>query len=125
MDETTKKALNDFILEVIEGARTATNFAIEQTPLLVQEWIHWHISLAIFTFVVVLFAILTGALLMRAATKKSWGEGVPFAQGLGGVLIFFFLLVGSPGWGPVILYGVKAYVAPRVFLVETLIHLVR
>lgn len=41
MTPETKQALEAFVLQIIDAAKTGATWTAEQTPLLVQEWLKW------------------------------------------------------------------------------------
>lgn len=122
MDEATKKALNEFVQQMITAAQTGAQWTADQAPLLVQEWLRWQLVSSILYAMVL---ILIGAVLLYATVKmirggkdKDYYMPGPLFTGIGAVFVFV------PAFGH-IMQAVKVYVAPRVVVIEQFIHLVR
>lgn len=138
MNETTKQALEAFLQRTVQTANAAADFTVEQTPLLVQEWLRWQIIDGI--FVIFLWAIVVGAgwvtfnLVVKdvraddARRTKEYGrqynseDGITFAKAVRLVVVSVLsvIVLGVNGW-PIL----KVVVAPRVVIAEKLLELVK
>jgi hypothetical protein len=121
MDEATKQALNAFVQKMIASAEQAGSFAVEQTPLLVQEWLRWQlwesVLIAVAAFVVaVVLAVITRRLLYR----DDWDDFMPFQilAGIGAVIASGVAFQHAA-------LALKVFVAPRVVILEKFMDLVR
>jgi hypothetical protein len=120
MDEQTKQALNDFIQKAITAADSTAQFAIEQAPLLVQEYLARAIFRGIFDVLlgVVLAALAVAAIRLSVTWGKDYEtEGLAVISGVVG-------LVASIG-SAVLFFGglydaLSVYIAPRVYVMEQL-----
>lgn len=52
MSPETQKALEAFVMQIIEAAKSGAAWTSEQTPLLVQEWLQWQLTSALMTLII-------------------------------------------------------------------------
>jgi hypothetical protein len=118
MTDETKKALEAFVLQMIDAAKSGASWTAEQAPILVQEWLRWQLVEAI----IIIVTLTIGSVLFGAIAKHYWHDiddnPVPF----------FALLAGIILWVPLffnILALAKVLVAPRVVVFEKFMELVK
>lgn len=122
---TTTEQLNQILTFLNDGMRSATDWTLQQAPLVAQELIHYTIVVGIIAFVIaaVLVVIFTGAYMValvsgRRAEKR--GEDCAFAMtaAFGGFVFISAVVltcgIASNYVGP----AIKAHLAPRVFLLD-------
>ena len=116
------------IMDFLEtGVKSATEFTVEQTPLLVQEIITWHITMGIlsivgFLLISVISFFFFGWLIKKVCDSDNEDES-------GGYI--FLILVNSTlfvsSFVSVVTYcipALKAWIAPRLFLIEYVSNLI-
>lgn len=124
MDETTQKALNEFVQQVISAAQTGAQWTAEQAPLVVQEWLQWQLTEALLLgclgVVVLVFAA-------AAAYRAARWSGDYETEGLAvitGVVAAISIAAGAT-LSSHFLVALKVYVAPRVVVLEKFAELVK
>lgn len=124
MTPETKQALEAFVLQIIDAAKTGATWTAEQTPLLVQEWLRWQLAEASIILVFGLLAIAFAVYWIR--NVNWWLEADDPAPLIGGgvvaILGGIFALVTVPVATITI---AKVLVAPRVVVFEKFIELVK
>ncbi len=126
MDEQLKEQLT----EVLGAANGAKDFAIEQLPLVAQEFIAWEfwgsVGMATISGVIALLALVASVLLWRKANEYD-RKGDSAAEGIS--LLFFvaaFAFIGASLCSLIDTYhAARVSVAPRVVLIEKLSELVK
>jgi heme/copper-type cytochrome/quinol oxidase subunit 2 len=117
MDEATKQALNAFVLQTLDIAKTASAWTAEQAPILVQEWLRWQMFAAwgwAFVFAVVTGVIATLAVFCWRQHREDPGSDyVIGATVLSVATVVPFAI--SVAW---VFDAVKVLVAPRVVVLE-------
>lgn len=123
----TKNILNEFLQELLNGVRDAGAFVKEQLPLVLQEYVTWGIVQG------VLMAIIGGIMMFiawRMWSRWAWPNIKQDEEdGMGYIMAMVFLGLPLAGGGGLllcegVLSGIKALVAPRVYLLEELSKLV-
>ncbi len=110
--------------------KDATEFAKEQAPLVVQEFLEWEILLGTFYGVLVLFITLTVGVLLHKAFKTLTREQVRISDMevnicLAQISVAVLMAVTLIPTVPAAMSGLKAYVAPRVVVLEQVKQWVR
>lgn len=121
MSEETKKALEAFVLQVIDAARTGAQWTSDQAPLLVQEWLTWQAADSIIW--IVLGLILLGISFaffrkIKAAVAGTSDDGCQWFMLLPGSVGFVFAVANT-------LDLVKVLVAPRLVVFEKFVELIK
>lgn len=122
---TTTEQLNQILTFLNDGMRSATDWTLQQAPLVAQELIHYTIVVGIIAVVIAAVLVVIFALLYAIAMVDAWrsekrGEieaFVPVVVMCGGVFVLATLVtcgIASDYVGP----AIKAKVAPRVFLLD-------
>lgn len=124
MSDPTKQALEQFVLQIIEAAKSGAEWTSIQTPLLVQEWLRWQLAEASIHLLLGVVALVVALWATRRAYRADWdlgpsvdNLGMAFLGGMG-----FFL---SP---KIIVNGLiiaKVLVAPRVVVFEKFMDLLK
>jgi hypothetical protein len=135
MTDATKQALEAFVLQIVEAAKTGASWTAEQTPILVQEWLRWQLAESVIWLVIPLFIIIIilsfgwkiiPALVRANAYESSRDEDYTIAQTVGGiissVIACIIMLVGV---FPAIMQLTKVLVAPRVVVFEKFVELIK
>lgn len=124
MTDETKRALEAFVLQIIDAAKSGAQWTAEQTPLLVQEWLRWQLAENVihlfFAFIGVIFTVWW---LKRA--KKFLEEDNPIGFIGGGVAALFGAMCGVAIIPVAIESIIKILVAPRVVVFEKFIELIK
>jgi hypothetical protein len=149
MDEATKQALNQFVQDIVKGAQATAHFAVEQTPLVVQEWLNW-----IFWSNLINGLLGIGVILFLAYLAFLWAPNVAYtlsynsaksspyclkeaqcgAAGIesknvarlaGGVVWVFVNIFAASATASYLLTALKVVVAPRVVLLEQFANLLK
>ena len=123
MDEEIKKKMLSYI-EVMEGVvKQGTDFALDQTPLALHEFVAYSRVYSTCYVCVGLLAVAAGLFFAsRAFKKESWPSHQEFPCGMAYGLLAVILLAMV---APCILNGnfdtaVKSWVAPRVLILDKL-----
>ncbi len=125
-------------IELIDWAKQTAqktgDFAAEQTPLFIQEyvsWIFWSNLVTVLIFVVILLTlgILSVVFIIKENNKatKAWDGSFDMAVAIISTIAFTICLAGPfPAFGfPALKESIKAKVAPRVIIVEKISELVK
>lgn len=125
MDETTQKALNEFVQQVISAAQTGAQWTAEQAPLVVQEWLRWQLIEALLLgclgVVVLVFAAAAAYCAYRwSCDYETEGLGI-----IAGAVAAILIAVGATLSSHFLLVALKVYVAPRVVVLEKFAELVK
>lgn len=123
MDETTKNALNAFLVNALELVQDAGKFAGEQIPIVLQEIIRYAIVAEALTIAVCL-CFLTACFFFVKYCYKENTNGRTIAYKCDGVLPWVpTILVGSFSFGFLLASTYQlifVLVAPRLYLLEYL-----
>lgn len=125
MSDETRKALEQFALQIVDAAKAGGQWTTEQAPLLVQEWLRWQLAEAVI-FMVMFTSIATALGLFSKYCWKQYEEGYHYNDwNISGTFLaigcgVFALLTFVP-----LLQVVKVLVAPRVVVLEKFMELVR
>lgn len=120
MSDATKQALEQFVQKMLSGAEQAGEFAVEQAPLLVQEWLRWQVVDNAMALVV--FAALAWAAWRFFRVARRWDDEA--AQVVGCVAAVAAVAAGLAALESMFSL-VKVLVAPRVVVLEKFMELVR
>lgn len=119
-DINVAEKLNSILSWVEETAKTAEAFAIEQTPLYIQELLAWNFWYSLIWFFVGIVLLLIGVNSLRILKRdmdKIVKEDDPLSFGVLAILSVLGLF-----FGPILFFNnfdwLKITVAPRVFLME-------
>lgn len=137
MNEQLQKALADILTMLQQSAETVGGAAQQEIPLLVQEYLRWGFWKAV--IVCLAWVVLTSAVVlignrlrrqMRAdAKEKSYGflDASDLAMGRGLVLLaqFGVFMLGVTSAIDSMLVALQVTVAPRVYLLETVIGAIK
>lgn len=131
MTDTTKQALEAFVLQMIEAAKTGASWTAEQTPLLVQEWLKWQLGEAALLLVICYLGIAFALGWARyfhirhladikenGYARHDWQDGRNLT--LVGSATVFLITTGTFGWTIL-----KVLVAPRVVVFEKFIEVIK
>lgn len=131
MDEQFKAKLLSYMDKVEAGLQKGADFAEQEIPLAIQEWLMW-LAVERFSYAA---AFLGGAIVVGVMARKLWRQDFSVFDAAGGItfrasriaslalwLIFPILMAASFTWA---MSGVKVLVAPRVVLVEEVAKLVK
>lgn len=122
MDETTQKALNEFVQQIISVAQTGAQWTTEQAPLVVQEWLQWQLTEALLLGCLgVVMLVFAPAAAYRAYRWLDETEGLGI---IAGVVALFSMVLGVI-LSSQFLLALKVYVAPRVVVLEKFAELVK
>jgi heme/copper-type cytochrome/quinol oxidase subunit 2 len=130
MSESTKQALEAFVLQVIEAAKNGATWTAEQTPLLVQEWLRWQLweNALYFAFFIILGISLVFLARYSAKRHQEGQEGQRYYDGswmvgiILGTIFACLTVILAASFVPSI---IKILVAPRVVVFEKFIELVK
>lgn len=139
----TTTTINDVVVDILQGAKAvgsdiyqsskatiskAVDFTIEQTPLVVTEFLHWKLAQSIIYFVALLIPVILLLFIARALRKKSESADIPnksrydtdkgdYIIGVWAIRLAALLLLtlNLTFQGLTI---TKILVAPRVYLIE-------
>jgi len=130
-----QETINTVLIDILKGAKDASgeiygaskagiikavDFAQEQAPLVVQEFLAWRFSQAIIYLVVGVIALIALAYLVGKCFSKDWSKetagGSVFMGILFGGIFCAFLMFGCII--PNVETIVKVKVAPRVYVIE-------
>jgi heme/copper-type cytochrome/quinol oxidase subunit 2 len=120
VSEQTKQALEQFVQKMLAGAEQAGAFAVEQTPLLVQEWLRWQLVSSLLMAIVLVVPTLVLLFVGWRYRQSIWEDEHPLP-------VFAFVLSLIPGVAMAvnIIHATKVYIAPRVVILEMFAHLVQ
>ena len=123
MDEELKLKMLEYLQEIEKSAGQVTDFAIEQTPLVIQEFLAWHIAGGVLAIIVSVIGIVVGIVACRLVLRNmAEGQDKALAFMLAGVMTFLpFSIIGCINVAKV----TKAIVAPRVVVLEKISDLVK
>ena|ERR1051326_9199885 len=143
---STNKTINDAVVSILTGVKdagseiytasktaiaSAVDFTVEQTPLVVKEFLHWKMAEAIIWCVIgiAIFSVLYWfnkriQKARDAETKPNSDEhgictGFMWGFKIIGILVLFFMLSGH------VMTIIKIAVAPRVYLIEYVVDAVK
>jgi len=146
---TTKATINDAVIDILHGVKAgsgeiyqasktaitkAVDFTMEQTPLVVNEFLHWKMGEAVFYLVIWSLPAFVVLFIARAFNKRSQSADVPKEDRYKtdqndyailkwvcrGIALIIFMVTLS-NYGPTIM---KIAVAPRVYLIEYVVSTV-
>lgn len=135
MTSETQKALEAFVLQVIDAAKSGASWTAEQTPLLVQEWLRWQLwSTGLISGLGV--ALLIASLAFVVAEYRRDGKEYTSKRGYTNVYDFgdevvrlvpaFFLgFIGLAITGTNLPSFIKVLVAPRVVVFEKFMEIIK
>lgn len=135
MDETTQKALNEFVQQIISAAQTGAQWTVEQAPLVVQEWLRWQMAEAILSSVgslLILGGLWFVALKSVPHLVYAWAasyckeddrDGAKLLGACISIIISF--MVVSIVTFPNILTAFKVWISPRVIVLEKFSELIK
>lgn len=119
MDEATKKALNEFVQTIIAAAQSGAQWTVEQTPILVQEWLTWQLVMWLLWMLIWATPLVLSIVTWKRTLKYSEDADFPIIvlNGLG--LVFFFPMLVCFG------EALKVLIAPRVVVLEKFMELLK
>lgn len=121
MDEQTKQALSEFIRKALEATEKAGEFAVEQAPLVVQEYIARGFAGAAFRAFFSLVLLIMAVLFLQKGISYGNPEKYDHPGVLGLQVGSATLTVVSAVWLYKNAYAaLMIYVAPRVYVIESL-----
>lgn len=126
MNEQTTQLINDILQKGIKAAEVTGNFAIEQTPEVIQQLLAWKFTLSLMSF-------LLGVAIFIAApiiTHKVWHKSRRYYKEQNSYedltpLSLLILVVGMVGIIFIDLTWLKIWIAPKLFLLEYAASLVK
>lgn len=133
MSEQTKQALETFVQKILSLAESSTDFAVEQIPLVVQEWLTWmaveHAMWVVFQLSIPVAAYLlvgkVGRIIYEEEDETKDAEILAITRVIrivaAAVLGTMFGLAAM--WNLTVV--VKVWLAPRVVVLEKFADLVR
>lgn len=124
MSEQTRQALEAYIQKIIALADKTTDFAADQFPLLVQEWLRWYAAESIL-FIVVSIPFVIAPVVIRRRYLRSQSEPSDDDVFGSAVLAFFATVIPFLAFTNNLWALVKVTVAPRVVLVQEFVNLVK
>ena len=129
-----QETVNSILIEMLRGAKDASSeiysaskvgivkavdFAQEQSPLVVQEFLAWRFSQAIIYLVAGVIALVLLGALVKKCFSKDWLRETDGASVVGVIFgIGIFALVLGKAIVPNVETIVKIKVAPRVYVIE-------
>ncbi len=123
MDEELKLKMLEYLQEIEKSAGQVTDFAIEQTPLVIQEFLAWQIACGTLAIIVSVIGIVVGIVACRLVLRK---VETPDEKAFGCFLVAAVTIVPFGILGGTSIAGVtKAVVAPRVVVLEKISDLVK
>lgn len=138
MDEDLKKALLDTLNDARSAAEQGKDFVLEQAPRVVQEYIaYMRIESTILSALLALWVVavlVAWVVVFRRGpywSANATGESTPsagdyaFVRGLGSFLAICFLIMGGLLGGKSVSTCIKAWVAPRVLIIEKAADLIK
>jgi len=111
LEETLAKVLE----KAIELAEKTGEFAMDQAPLLLQEFYMWHIASHIFYFVMFFMIILFGFKIHKMAMKFNEGDFFETPATLGGIIV---IPIGIFGCLVNLHKLIFILVAPKLYIIE-------
>lgn len=134
MDEA-KQVLKEFAMVLLESAREAKDFAMEQAPLVCKEIVYWGIAYHGYHVAVGIFFFILAFILLICRGKEKSFKNVSFEDKYGHLDGSGFLWLGRSFLGVLcVIIGmnwfvhieslIKAYFAPRLFIIEYLMNFV-
>jgi len=126
MNEELQERLMSY-LETLEGAVSSTSdFVIDQAPMYVQEIIHWQIVegiiWSIFFSVIALGLLVINLTKLRSMRRNIHDDGEGWILGV----MVIVLMICSIAFANLFAFqSLKAYIAPRVVIVEQLQKVIR
>lgn len=126
----TNERLSRYLDYLESNMKDATEFAKEQAPLVVQEFLTWEVYQGIIYGTLVLLTITTIAILLHKAFKTLTREQVILTDNEENICFVQILTAAVLGailvlTVPCVMRGLKAYVAPRVVVLEQVKQWVR
>lgn len=121
---STNDIVNSFMTELLEFSKDAGAFAKEQVPLVLQEYVAWGAAEGITLFVLGAALIIGYVYGCRRWALQAADDGESVAAiyiilgGMASIAASFAVFVG-------LMQAMKALIAPRVYLIETLSDLIR
>lgn len=120
MDEQTQQALSAFVQKAIEATEKAGDFAVEQAPLVVQEYIARAILYGVRDALIGAVLLTVGLVLL----PRGWRLANAYATEGAGVFMLIvsvaMTVIGSAGLYLGASLALSVYVAPRVYILEQL-----
>ena len=129
-----QETLNNVLIDMLRGAKDASSeiyaasktgivkavdFAQEQAPLVMQEFLAWRFSQAIIYLIVGVIALALLVGIVKKCLSKDWLSASDGGSLVGGVFgIAIFALVFGTAIVPAVETIVKIKVAPRVYVIE-------
>ena len=137
MNEQLQKALEEFLLKMIDGIEKAGQFTVEQVPDVIQQALTWFALKSGVGFAFGVIALITSILMIRWATKDFWikdNDGLPkinyigerepkferaVAVSAGAILtvVSIIIIVNNLEW-------IQILVAPKWFIVSEMSKLI-
>ena len=126
----TTGALGEVVKESIALLKTTKDFVVAEAPKVVKEFMYWRMAQCFFwigVFAILIVLAQVGAWRLKAYDKRQGNKSFnsssePFPFVLRWVLTPVFLILGM---GPNIYELIYINVAPRIYLIENLAHLIK
>lgn len=126
MNEQAQQALNDALVRIINGATTATEFIIAETPDVIQQLLAWKMAESIagwlLSAVVLLVLIKVGKYLKRMWDNDPYSDTFMVASGCYVVVSFLWAMTSLLALN---LTWLQIWIAPKVYLIEYAAQLVK
>lgn len=131
MTPETQKALEAFVIQIMDTAKSGAAWTAEQTPLLVQEWLQWQLAEATISLIIFyIFAALLAVFAVISQRKHqagidspkyydgSWAVGIILGWSGAGAVFFITSVTLIPAI-------VKVWIAPRVIVFEKFMEILK
>ena len=132
MNEQIEKISKEGLEKALAWANTAENFAVEQTPLLIQEIIRLGITIQTFWMVLSLIVGATSCIIWKKTLKsggtweKIWNESYPdiTINQVKVIVSVIFLFISCIVFSVNTFYLLKIIFAPRIYVLQELSKLI-
>lgn len=129
MDKEIKQRIESYLDTLEKGANTATEFAIEQAPLVVQEFLAWefwsNVTIAAFSLAAFIVAALALKFIRKVSLKKPFDDCDFFIVFVGSAISLAAIIISTLAFASSTRHAVKAKVAPRIIILEKVRELTR
>lgn len=113
-----EQLLNETLIQILEIVKSTKDFVIEQMPLVVQEFLRWEIFKGAFfgggiLLITLTLLVIGGYKIVKKIKERPHGDYEV-------VLVIFLAILMLPLFAGLdyVFKGIKAYVAPRVVIIE-------
>jgi len=126
MNEQIEQISKEGLEKALAWANTAENFAVEQTPLLIQEIIRLGITIQTFWMVLSLIVGATSCIIWKKTLEKIWDENsydITLDQSKV-IISVIFLFISCIVFSVNTFYLLKIIFAPRIYVLQELSKLI-